>query len=56
LVQVDGTDGLADFVSAMIADAERRRNMGEQAAGSVQRYADLPARSAEALLSLLPAR
>jgi 3-deoxy-D-manno-octulosonic-acid transferase len=56
LVQVDGPDRLARFVSAMIADTGRRRRMGEQAAASVRRYADLPARSAEALLSLLPAR
>jgi 3-deoxy-D-manno-octulosonic-acid transferase len=56
LVQVDGPDGLAGFVSAMLADPDRRRGMGEQAAASVRRYADLPARSAEALLSLLPGR
>jgi 3-deoxy-D-manno-octulosonic-acid transferase len=56
LAQVDGPDGLAAFVSAMMADAELRRGMGEQATASVRRYADLPARSAEALLSLLPAR
>jgi 3-deoxy-D-manno-octulosonic-acid transferase len=56
LVQVAGPDELAGFVSAMIGDAERQRGMGERAAASVRRYADLPARSAEALLSLLPAR
>ncbi len=56
LVQVAGPEDLAAFVSAMIDDAERRRCMGERAAASVRRYAELPARSAEALLSLLPAR
>ena len=55
LLQIDGPDGLAAFVSTMVADTERRRGMGERAAASVQRYAELPAHSAEALLSLLPA-
>ncbi len=55
MVQVDGPDGLAAFVSAVMADAEKRHAMGERAAASVRRYADLPAHSAEALLSLLPA-
>jgi 3-deoxy-D-manno-octulosonic-acid transferase len=54
LVQVDNPAVLAAFVSEMLDDPGQRRQMGEQAAASIRRYADLPVRSAEALLSLLP--
>jgi 3-deoxy-D-manno-octulosonic-acid transferase len=55
LVQVDDPAGLTRFVRAMLDNPNQRRRMGEHAAASVRRYADLPVRSAEALLSLLPA-
>lgn len=53
---VDVADGaaLTRFVSTMLDNPDQRRRLGEQAAASVRRYSDLPARSAEALLSLLP--
>jgi len=54
LVQVDNPNGLAAFVYAMFENPDQRRRMGEHAMTSVRRYADLPVRSAEALLSLLP--
>ena len=38
----------------MLDNPEQRRRLGEHAAESIRRYSDLPARSAEALLSLLP--
>ncbi|HVZ06969.1 3-deoxy-D-manno-octulosonic acid transferase [Rhodopila sp.] len=46
---------LAAFVRAMLADPDARRRMGERAAAVIQRHADLPARTAEALLALMPA-
>jgi len=55
LVEVGGEDDLARFVCAMLDDPDRRRRLGERAATSVGRHADLPALTAEALLSLLPA-
>jgi 3-deoxy-D-manno-octulosonic-acid transferase len=54
LVQVDDPAALARFVCAMLDNPTQQRCMGQRAAASVHRYADLPARSAEALLSLLP--
>ena len=54
LTQVNDPAALARFVSAMLDNPEHRQRVGSVAAKSVQRYADLPARSAEALLSLLP--
>jgi 3-deoxy-D-manno-octulosonic-acid transferase len=54
LVRIDDPAALARFVRAMLDNPGQRRGMGEHAAASIRRYADLPARSAEALLSLLP--
>jgi 3-deoxy-D-manno-octulosonic-acid transferase len=45
---------LAHFVCAMIDNPERRASIAEHAAASILRQMDLPERSAEALLSLLP--
>ena len=55
LVEVADADALARFVSTMLDDPDQRRRLGQHAAESVLRHADLPARTAEALLSLLPA-
>ena len=54
LVDVADAAGLARFVSTMLDNAEQRRLLGQRAAEFIRRYSDLPARSAEALLSLLP--
>jgi 3-deoxy-D-manno-octulosonic-acid transferase len=54
LVDVADAAALARFVSTMLDNPEQRGRLGESAAESVRRYSDLPARSAEALLSLLP--
>ena len=54
LVIVADEGELAQFVCAMIDDPERRANIAENAAASILRQMDLPERSAEALLSLLP--
>jgi 3-deoxy-D-manno-octulosonic-acid transferase len=54
LVDVLDAAALARFVSAMLDYPDQRRRLGERAAASMQRYSDLPARSAKALLSLLP--
>jgi 3-deoxy-D-manno-octulosonic-acid transferase len=56
LVQVADAPALARFVSAMLDNPDQRRRLGEHAAAVVRRHADLPARTADALLSLLPAR
>nr|WP_294526959.1 3-deoxy-D-manno-octulosonic acid transferase [uncultured Rhodopila sp.] len=56
LVEVADTAALADFVSAMLDDPARCRHLGEQAAASVVRHADLAERTAERLLSMLPVR
>jgi 3-deoxy-D-manno-octulosonic-acid transferase len=55
LVEVAGASDLAHFVSTMLADPERCRRLGEHAADVVSRHADLPATTAESLLSLLRA-
>jgi 3-deoxy-D-manno-octulosonic-acid transferase len=55
LVEVTDANALMRFVSAMLDDPERRRRLGDTAAASVRSHTDLPARTAEALLSLLPA-
>jgi 3-deoxy-D-manno-octulosonic-acid transferase len=54
LVDVADSAALVRFVSAMLDNPGERHRLGEHAAASVRRYSDLPARSAEALLSLLP--
>lgn len=55
LVEIADPSGLARFVAAMLDNPEQRWRLGEQAAAAANRYADLPRRSAETLLSLLPA-
>ncbi len=54
LVDVADPAALARFVSRMLDHPDQRQRLGEHAAASVRHYSDLPARSAEALLSLLP--
>jgi 3-deoxy-D-manno-octulosonic-acid transferase len=54
LVEVADAAALARFVSAMLDNPGQRHRLGEHAAASVRKHADLPARTAEALLSLLP--
>ena len=56
LVQVTDHAGLATFVSAMLHNPDQQHRMGQQAAASIGRHADLPARTAEALLALLQHR
>jgi 3-deoxy-D-manno-octulosonic-acid transferase len=53
LVEVPDPAALARFVSTMLDSPDQRRRLTEHAAASIRRYADLPARSAEVLLSLL---
>ena len=53
LVEVVDPPALARFVSGMLDNPDQRRRLGENAAASVRRHADLPARTADALLSLL---
>ena len=55
LVRVEDVGALAAFVSGMLLDPQERHRMGEAAAAAVHRHADLPVRTAEALLSLFPA-
>jgi 3-deoxy-D-manno-octulosonic-acid transferase len=54
LVDVAGPLELAGFVSAMLDNPDQRRRVGEHAAAVVRRHADLPVRTAETLLSMLP--
>ena len=54
LVEVEDEAALGRFVSAMLDHPDQRRRLGRHAAATVRRHSDLPARSAEALLSLLP--
>jgi 3-deoxy-D-manno-octulosonic-acid transferase len=56
LTEVADAVGLAGFVSAMLDDPARRVRVGEQAAASLGRHADLPDLSARRLLALLPGR
>jgi 3-deoxy-D-manno-octulosonic-acid transferase len=56
LTEVADAAGLAAFVSAMLDDPARRVRVGEQAAASSGRHADLPVITAERLLALLPRR
>jgi 3-deoxy-D-manno-octulosonic-acid transferase len=53
LEELSGPDDLAPWVAALLADPDRRRRMGEAGAAAAQRHADLPARTAAALLTLL---
>jgi 3-deoxy-D-manno-octulosonic-acid transferase len=54
LTRVEDAAGLAQFVASMLDDPQRRRRARENAAAVVQRHADLPDRTAETLLALLP--
>ncbi|MDR3532236.1 MAG: 3-deoxy-D-manno-octulosonic acid transferase [Rhodopila sp.] len=53
LVEVADEAALARFVSAMLDHPDQRCRLGEHAAAMVNRHADLPACTAETLLSLL---
>ncbi len=53
LADVADAGALAGFVTAMLADPARRRDMGCRAAAAVQRHGDLAERTAAALLELL---
>jgi 3-deoxy-D-manno-octulosonic-acid transferase len=52
LARVADAKGLAAWVDAMLRDPARREAMGRAAAEASGRYADLPRRTAEALLAL----
>lgn len=54
LVEVADADGLAGFVAGMLDNPALRRQLGERAAASARRHAELPKQTAETLLSLLP--
>jgi 3-deoxy-D-manno-octulosonic-acid transferase len=56
LVEVADGAALVQFVSGMLDNPDQCRRLGQLAADSVRRHADLPARTADALLSLLPAQ
>ena len=45
---------LAAFVRAMLGDPSERQRLGAAAQAVIRRHADLPARTAQALLSLMP--
>jgi 3-deoxy-D-manno-octulosonic-acid transferase len=53
VVEVADETSLARFVSTMLDHPEQRRQLTERAAGVVSRHADLPAQTAEMLLSML---
>ena len=55
LVEVADAPALAQFVSAMLHDPAQRCDLAQHAAASIRRHQDLPALTAEAMLSLLPA-
>jgi 3-deoxy-D-manno-octulosonic-acid transferase len=55
LVQIQDAGELAQFVCAMLEDPDARRRMGERAAASLAQHQDLPAQTADALMSLLHA-
>lgn len=54
LHRVADAQALAGFVRDMLSDPNRRERAGAQAGAVIQRHADLPARTAEALLAMLP--
>jgi hypothetical protein len=56
LVIVQDATELTRWVGEMLRDHGRCRAMADAAAASVQRHAELPRRTATALLELLPAR
>ena len=55
LVEVADARALAGFVSRMLNNPEQRCHLAERAAASIRRHADLPAVTAEAMLSLMAA-
>jgi 3-deoxy-D-manno-octulosonic-acid transferase len=56
LTEVADAPALVQFVSAMLNDPGQRLRLAEHAAACIHRHADLPAVTAEAMLSLLPGR
>lgn len=54
LTRVADAAGLADCVAMMLDDPARRGAAGEAGTAAAKRYADLPMRTAEALLDLMP--
>ena len=54
LQRVTDAATLAKFVRAMLSDPVRRQDMGSRANAVIQRHANLPARTAEALLAMMP--
>jgi 3-deoxy-D-manno-octulosonic-acid transferase len=54
LTRVADAAGLATWVAAMLDDPTRRMAAGEAGVTAAGRYADLPMRTAEALLDLMP--
>ena len=55
LVEVADVAALTEVVAAMLRDPEQRASMGQRAAALAGSHADLPMRTAEALLSHFPA-
>jgi 3-deoxy-D-manno-octulosonic-acid transferase len=53
LAEVSDTVALARCVTALLDNEPKRKRMGDHAAAAVQRHADLPRRTAQALLDLL---
>lgn len=56
LVEIASAGDLAEFVSRMFADKEMCHTLARNAFNAVKHYDDLPAHTANTLLSLLPAR
>jgi 3-deoxy-D-manno-octulosonic-acid transferase len=54
LVEVADAAALARFVARMLDNPAQRERLAANAAATVRRHADLPARTADRLLSLLP--
>jgi 3-deoxy-D-manno-octulosonic-acid transferase len=54
LTEVAGAADLAGWVDQMISDPAKRRAVAEAGRLAAQRWADLPRRSARALLALVP--
>jgi 3-deoxy-D-manno-octulosonic-acid transferase len=56
LIEVKDASALTRFVATMLDDPDQRIGLGQHASSTVRRHADLPERTAETLLSLLPRR
>ena len=54
LTRVADAAGLADWVAMMLDDPAQRTGAGEAGMAAARRHADLPMRTAEALLALMP--